>query len=179
MILSLLPDLSSRALVLKEMVLGIGSVTGLAPKISDIAGHTVISVLVEIGRCFCMLILRTLPCCHLTTFCEGYSSPFTFLLVNPLPDLLARFLCNLLVVGYQLFSSPTLITWVFEPDLGSLWCQSSLFSPARDAIQRDLDRLRGGPMQTSYSSARPSPRSCMWSWTISSTNAFWVEPGLF
>ena len=48
----------------------------------------------------------------------------------------------------------------------------------RDAIQRDLDRLRGGPVQTWWSSTRPSARSCTWVGAIPSPNRGWIENGL-
>lgn len=65
-ILPLLPDLSSGPLVLKGMVLvGIGSVADLAPRhLSRMASVKpaviVISILVEIVRCFCTLVPRVL-----------------------------------------------------------------------------------------------------------------------
>jgi len=45
----------------------------------------------------------------------------------------------------------------------------------RDAIQTGL---RGGPMQTSASSTRPSTESCTWVRAIPSTNKGWAENGL-
>ncbi|KAF4798144.1 hypothetical protein TURU_067535 [Turdus rufiventris] len=47
----------------------------------------------------------------------------------------------------------------------------------RDAIQRGLVRWKGGPMQSSGCSVRPSARSCTWVRTIQSINTGWVEHG--
>lgn len=135
------------------------------------------SVLVEIGRCFCMLVPRTLPCCHPTTFCEGHSSPFTFLLLKPLPDILARFLCYLLVIICSLGVSTCHLGFL---SLSQAVCsvRTPFFYQLGMPSRGTLTGLRAGSMQTSYSSARPSQTSCTWSWTIPSTNRFWAEPDL-
>lgn len=44
----------------------------------------------------------------------------------------------------------------------------------KDAIQRDLDRLREGTMQTSQSSAKPSAKSCNW---VGAEKGGIVQPG--
>ena len=44
--------------------------------------------------------------------------------------------------------------------------------------RRSLTSLRGGPAWTSWSSTRPSARSCMWVGAIPSTNTGWAEKGL-